>query len=77
VLDLWPENVEVFELFLGLDLHWQLQAGLSQVRWAPPTPESARAVMAMQGLGRKRQRRLYGDLCGMQRSALEILNEAQ
>ena len=74
VLEVWPENVAIWELWCELELNWQLSIGMGVVHWSAPRHSDAQASMAMLGVKKRDRRHLFNALCDMEREALAILN---
>ena len=74
MIDVWPENIAVVDLWFALDSNWRLNAGLVRVKWEPPG--HANVIAAMTGLGvKKRDRqRVFNEYLVMEQAALERLN---
>lgn len=73
-IDLWPENVEVWELWVALVSQWRLVTGLTRVAWAAPDHVNALAVMVAFGVKKRRRKDLLNALCEMELEALSVLN---
>ena len=73
-VDLWPENVAVFNLFLALETNWRPAIGASGVIWQAPDHSNALAAMQMLGVKKRQRGELFNALCGMEQAALAVLN---
>lgn len=76
-IDLWPENVEVWGLWVALVSQWRLVTGLTRVAWAAPDHVNAMAVITAFGVKKRRRKDLFNALCEMEMEALSVLNAAE
>ena len=74
VVDLWPENSEVFDIFLALDDQWMLLIGASRTGWQAPSHADAWATMKFLGVKKRKRRTLFNALIEMEQAALAELN---
>lgn len=77
VIEVWPDNAAIFELWSALDTRWELQIGLTKTRWASPSHADAESAMRLLGVKKRDRRRLFNELCQMEIAALNVLNGAE
>ena len=73
VIEIWPENFDVFQLFLSLSSQWVIIPGMAAVLRVGLRYESVEAVMRIKRL--KNRSGLFDDLQVMEFAALEVLNK--
>lgn len=72
--ELWPENLEAFEIFCALETQWRIASGFAVIRIGLIYSEATRE-MRERGIKRERRQELMGDLRAMERAALPVLNK--
>lgn len=72
--DLWPENVEAFEIFSSLQTQWHRTSGFGPAARTGLIYSEARLELKERGLPRARRNELMGDLRVMERAALDTWN---
>ncbi len=70
--EIWPENVESFNVFVSLTTQW-IVTGMGHymgIRYA-----SIESALNLMGFNKKRKTELFEDIKTMQDAALEVINE--
>ena len=73
VVEIWPDNYEVFQFFLSLSSQWVIIPGMAAVLRVGLRYESVEAIMRIKKI--KNRSELFDDLQIMEFAALEVLNK--
>lgn len=74
VIDVWPENVQIWDTFMALETNWRVIAGMSGKEYQGIERASIPMALEMAGVKKKARRRVLDGLRFMERKALAALN---
>ena len=73
--ELWPENMEAYAIFTGLETQWRVVAGFGASAWLGLDYSAAEALMRMRRVKPAARAEMLGDLRAMELAVLPILNK--
>jgi hypothetical protein len=77
VLEVWPENHDVWEIWCALSTQWQLLAGAAAAIYTGLNYVAIQATLVLMGIGRREWKRIFEGLREMEHEALAVLNETR